>query len=108
MLSFARTGPEVSWPIDNASESAIRLTSLEPSYPDDNQLLAIWLGGQLLWERPADGPAPETGDLPGDARTVVEPGTVVPLRLVFTWPDDQLRYSLGLGFDTGCALSTSW
>jgi serine/threonine protein kinase len=108
MLPFARTGSEVSWPIDNAGESAIRLTGLEPSYPDDNELLAIWLGGQLLWERPADGPAPETGDLPSDARTVIEPGTVATLRLVFAWPDDQPGYRLDLGFDSSCALSTSW
>jgi hypothetical protein len=108
MLPFARTGTEVSWPIDNAGESAIRLTSLEPSYPDDNELLAIWLGGQLLWERPADGLAPETGNLPGDERTVIEPGTVATLRLVFAWSAGQPGYNLDLGFDAGCALSTSW
>ncbi len=108
MLAFARTGSEVSWPIDNAGESAIRLTGLTPTFPDDNQLLAIWLGGQLLWERPTDGPAPETGDLPGDARSVIEPGTVATLRLVFAWPDDQPGYRLDLGFDSSCALSTSW
>ncbi len=108
MLSFNRTGQEVSWPIDNGGTTAIQLTSLEPSFPPENELQAIWLGRELLWERPAEGPESQTGDLPSDARTVVEPGTVATLRLVFQWSDDQSGYGLKLGFDNGCALSTSW
>jgi len=108
MLPFTRAGQEVSWPIDNAGTSAIRLTRLEPAFPEGNELQAIYLGGELLWERPIEGPAPETGDLPGDARSVIEAGTVATLRLVYQWSDEEPGYRLELGFDSGCTLSTSW
>ena len=108
MLPFTRSGQEVSWPIDNAGSSAIQLTSLEPSFPEGNELQQVWLRGEILWERPVEGPEPESGNLPADSRSIIDPGTVATLRLVYQWSDEQPGYSLQLGFDTGCVLSTSW
>lgn len=108
MLPFTRAGQEVSWPIDNAGDSAIQLTSLEPAFPEGNELQAVWLGGELLWERPAEDVEPGSGEFPDDERSVIAPGTVATLRLVFAWSDDQPGYRIGLVFDNGCALSTSW
>ncbi|MCJ7511944.1 MAG: serine/threonine protein kinase, partial [Anaerolineales bacterium] len=82
MLPFTRSGQEVSWPIDNGGTVPIRLSHFVPSFPSENPLQAVWLGGELLWEPPAEGPYPETGELPGDARSAIDAGTVATLRLV--------------------------
>ncbi len=108
MLGFSHSGQDVSWSIDNGGAMPIRLTSFVPVFPEENPLQAVWLGGQLLWKAPTEGPYPETGELPDDARAVIETGQVVTLRLVFQWPDSQPGYKLDLAFDSGCSFSTPW
>ena len=109
MFGFRREGPSVAWSLDNGEPGAVRLIGFNPEFPADNPLQEVWLGEELLWQAPADGPYPESGEIPNDDRSRLEPGSVESLRLGYAWSDQLAgNYALELVFDSGCSLTTSW
>jgi hypothetical protein len=106
LLGPTKEGNRVTFAIINDRETAIEITQLLPGFPKDNPLLGITLGETLLTLPTGDA---GTGvGIPAGPHTHFDPGTIRPLVLEFTWPDDQPDYAVSLTFDNACTLTPTW
>ena len=112
-LFFGREGSDVFWTVDNGRGEDIRLLNVNPGGPDDNLPVAIWYGGEALWESPGRVPPdPATAiTIPADERTVLASGATKQLLLSFAVRGEEPGYSLEIlfGFSgSTCTLTTTW
>jgi tRNA A-37 threonylcarbamoyl transferase component Bud32 len=111
LISFAPMagGDEVSWKIDNASDSELKITDFAAGIPESNTLNRILFGGAVLYDLETDGPPTDEGiQLRPDVPATIPAGVVRELKLEFVWPDSDPGYSLSLDLGAGCSFATQW
>lgn len=96
--------------IDNASGSAVLVSSVYLGVPEDNPVTSIRIGGAEI-PIPGSGSStstPEVIQVSGSAGMTLQPRQTKPLRPMFQWPDAQPGFRPDLGFEDGCKLATRW
>jgi len=109
LIGFTREGARVSYKIVNERGNAVSLARLDPTYPEDNQLMEVSLGNTtVVVPTPTPGEAVQLSIPQGDD-TRLGPGAVRPISLQFAFVDDEPGlYGLGITFDDGCSLKPTW
>ncbi len=110
LIGFQRDGNAVVWTIDNATGTAVKVSSIDLGVPQDNPVTSIQIGEAEVSSSDTGSSTgtPQVIQVTGDASMTLQPGQAKPLRLVFQWGDVQPGYRLDLGFEGGCVLATRW
>jgi serine/threonine protein kinase len=111
LIGFARMagGDQVSWKIDNNSDSDLNITGFDFDVPDSNTLNRIEFGGAILYDLETDGPPGKEGiQLRPGVPVTIPVGVVREFKLGFKWPDSAPGYSLTLTLGDGCTFKTTW
>ena len=109
LIGFAREGSRVSYKLVNDRVTTVSLSQLDPSYPENNQLVEVSLGNTtVVVPTPTPGNAPQLS-IPQGEDTRLDPGAVRPISLQFAFADDEPGlYGLAITFDDGCSLRPTW
>jgi len=115
LLGFTIRDNQVSWTMSNGTGQEYRLRGLIPTWPADNPIVEVLLGGES-WLDEVEVAALQTSpnaEVFGDARTVLAPGATrtVAIRYSFAPVPQTGNLSLQLEFESPtsrCALISEW